>query len=101
MQTTTEARVKQHYKSPRLPLAVYREVAAHLSQVTGVTTGLVTKPLKDGKESFDYAASQIAGLWIEHPQDLSALSKQQIQAILDYYGDRYQPWEALDKISEA
>ena len=95
LQPTTENKVQKRYKSPRLPLAVYREVAAHLRQVTGVDAGLITKPLQGSTETFDYYASQIECLWLEYPDNLPTNSKQQIQAILDYYGKRYQCWEMI------
>ena len=96
MQSTIKNKVKERYKSPRLPLAVYREVAAHLRQVMEVDAGLTLKPLHGGTEAFDYHASQIESLWLEYPQNLSSQSKQRIQAILDYYGQRYQPWELIN-----
>lgn len=93
MQSIIKNRVRKRYTSPGLPLAVYREVAAHLRQVTGVNAGAIVKPLQDGGETFDYYASQIEALWLEYPQELPTESKQRIQTILDYYGQRYQPWE--------
>lgn len=93
MQSITNNQVKNRYTCPQLPLAVYREVAAHLRQVIGVDAGLITKPLHGSQKPFDYYASQIESLWVEYPQDLPTESKQQIQAILDYYGKRFQPWE--------
>ena len=100
MQSLTEDKIKTYYKFPQLPLAVYREVAAHLRQVTGVDAGLITKPLRGGKEAFDYNASQIECLWVEYPQDLANASTQRIQKILDYYGKRYQSWEIINMSSE-
>lgn len=93
MQSIIKNQVRKCYTSPGLPLAVYREVAAHLRQVTGVNAGAIVKPLQGGGEAFDYYASQIEALWLEYPQELPTESKQRIQAILDYYGQRYQPWE--------
>ena len=89
---------KQHYyqlSCPQLPLAVYREVAAHLRQVEDVNAGLISRPLNDPQGQFDYQQSQIQALWIEHPSNLSRKRQQQIQAILDYYAGRYRPWEKL------
>ena len=91
----TQAKITKHYCSSCLPLAVYREVSAHLRQVTGVETGLATKSSDGGKKAFDYSASQIESLWIEYAQDLPQASLSQIKAILDYYGDRYQPWQEV------
>ena len=93
--STTNNKVKEQYTSPRLPLAVYREVVAHLRQVIGVNAGSIAKPLKGGSEAFDYHASQIEALWLEYDRDLTTESKQRIKAILDYYGDRYQPWSKI------
>lgn len=93
MQSIIKNRVKERYTCPGLPLAVYREVAAHLRQVTGVNTGLIVKPVQGDGEAFDYYASQIEALWLEYPQDLANESKKRVRTILDYYGKRYQPWE--------
>lgn len=71
-----------------MPLAVYREVAAHLRQVRGVETELVWQR----SQTFDYPQSQIGGLWIEQPTELEASEQQHLAAILAYYGERYGPW---------
>jgi hypothetical protein len=89
LQLTTNKKIKERYTYPQLPLAVYREIVAHLRQIIGVNAGLIVKPLKGSQEPFDYAASQIEALWLEYSQDLNVESKQQIQAILDYYQKRY------------
>ena len=72
-----------------LPLAVYREVAAHLSQVEGVETGLVSQrsPL------FDYRQSQIESLWIQLLDSAPSASQTRVDQILAYYSDRYGAWE--------
>ena len=75
--------------SPGLPLAVYREIAAHLRQVEGVNTGL----LPQQSRKFDYNDSQIGALWIEFSAVDDAASRKQVEEILGYYGDRYSPWE--------
>lgn len=90
--SVTEDKIRYQLVNPELPLAVYREVAAHLRQVTRVKTGTIVRPL-NSEEEFDYGKSQIEALWIEHPQDLSDRHKQQIQKILDYYARRYRPWQ--------
>lgn len=76
----------------RLPLAVYREIAAHLRQVEGVKVSQIAPD----PESFDYALSQVKGLAIEYPAELEASSQQQLQAILDYYARTYAPWQRFD-----
>ncbi len=85
-------KIKYRLVNPELPLAVYREVAAHLQQVTTVKTELITRSLNSENE-FDYGKSQIEALWIEHPQNLSDRHKQQIEQILDYYAQRYGAWQ--------
>lgn len=77
-----------------LPLAVYREVAAHLRQVEGVQVGLLPQTSK----TFDYRESQVGGLWLEYlvesspnPQDQQR--RQRVDQILAYYGDRFGTWE--------
>jgi hypothetical protein len=74
-----------------LPLAVYREVAAHLTQVDGVSTQLEWQTA----DQFDYDQSQIGGLQIELPT-VDDDSVAQVEQILAYYADRYSPWERLD-----
>jgi hypothetical protein len=72
---------KDYFYDDKLPLAIYREIAAHLESINGVTTGTIAQ---DSLE-FDYAQSQLKGLWIEYPQDLDIVSQEQIKAILAYY----------------
>jgi len=74
-----------------LPLAVYREVVAHLLLVDGVRAGLVTQQ----STKFDYDQSQVDRLWLDYPEDLDPASQTQVQQILAYYGDRYGAWEPL------
>jgi hypothetical protein len=74
-----------------LPLAVYREVAAHLEQVDGVKTELITQQSRQ----FDYKLSQIDHLLIHYANNLDVDRRQQIDRILAYYGDRYGAWEIL------
>ncbi len=74
---------------PKLPLAVYREVAAHLRQIDGVNTGLYPR---SGSE-FQYHLSQVGGMWIEYPENLAAEYLARIDQILAYYGDRYCVWK--------
>lgn len=76
---------------PTLPLAVYREVAAHLRQVEGVAVEL----LPQTATSFDYLQSQVGGLQISHPIPLAPAQQQRLQQILDYYGQRFGAWQPL------
>ena len=71
-----------------LPLAVYREVAAHLRQVEGVNAGVIPQR----SPQFNYHQSQVSGLWIEYAADLSEKSQQRLEAILDYYAQRHGSW---------
>jgi hypothetical protein len=87
--------IRYQITNPELPLAVYREIAAHLRQVEGVNTGLILRPLEGSSEEFDYAQSQIAALWIEHPQDIAEINLKTIESILDYYAQKYRPWEKI------
>ncbi len=66
---------------PNLPLAVYRELAAHLRQIKGVTVELIPQQ----SQKFDYAQSQIAHIAMGYPMTILPPEKQRIEAILDYY----------------
>ncbi|MBW4650423.1 MAG: hypothetical protein KME06_17310 [Kastovskya adunca ATA6-11-RM4] len=72
-----------------LPLAVYREVAAHLRQVPGVETGLVPQTSRQ----FDYSQSQIGSLWIQYGSEVAEAERQQVAEILAYYQNRYGAWQ--------
>ncbi|WP_353931506.1 hypothetical protein WJM97_02630 [Okeanomitos corallinicola TIOX110] len=66
---------------PYLPLAVYREITAHLRQVEGVEVDLIPQTSSD----FDYYQGQIAGLsvtWISNAET-------RVRQILDYYENLY------------
>lgn len=70
-----------------VPLAVYREIAAHLQQVEGVTV----ECLPQTSTQFDYLQSQLGGLRIQMPEN--PVLGQQVDHILAYYVDRYGAWE--------
>ncbi len=74
---------------PGLPLAVYREVAAHLRQVTGVDADL----LPQTSQQFDYNQSQVGGLWIEYGETADKVERERVKQILSYYQNRYGAWE--------
>ena len=74
-----------------LPLAVYREIAAHLRQVNGVSTGL-TPQKTPSTASFNYYQSQVGSLWIEYGANFEPSVEQQVKAILDYYAEIYGIW---------
>ncbi len=73
----------------QLPLAVYREIAAHLRQIEGVTVSFLT-PTNRG---FSYTESQLGGLEIMGANLLADADKIRLERLLDYYADRYDRWE--------
>jgi hypothetical protein len=95
--SSTNQTTRQRLTCPQLPLAVYREVAAHLRQVPGVDTSLIMRSLEpDPQEKFDYYQSQVAALeinYIENLENFVAADKQRISEILNYYAQRYAAWE--------
>ncbi len=84
--------MKYTVKNSSLPLAVYREVAAHVSQVEGVSTELTPQL----SQSFDYTLSQIGSLQIQFSDAANSESRAQVDRILAYYGDRFGAWERHD-----
>lgn len=73
----------------QMPLAVYREVAAHLQQIAGLKVAFITS--KDRK--FSYLESQLGGLEITGVDRLAASERLLLDRILSYYANRYNPWE--------
>ena len=63
-----------------LPLAVYREIAAHLCQVEEVETEL----LQASTPEFNYNDSQVESLQIQLPV-ANQQSREQVEEILAYY----------------
>ncbi len=80
----------QRYHYPYLPLAVYREVAAHLRQVAGLRVELL--PQTDLR--FDYSLSQLGGLHLHWDEQTYPQAATQAKAILNYYRQRYPEWMA-------
>ncbi len=76
---------KQKIQFPELPLAVYREMAAHLRQIQGVEIELIPQ----SSEEFDYKQSQISGLLVEYTSNSLPGSPQWVEQILAYYHNRY------------
>lgn len=92
--STSKQTTRQRLTCPQLPLAVYREVAAHLRQVSGVDTRVVMRSLEpDPQEKFDYYQSQVAALEVNYGADITETDKQRVSEILDYYAQRYAAWE--------
>lgn len=82
--------LRYQMRCPGLPLAVYREITAHLRQVSGVDAGLISQTAA----SFDYHQSQVGGLWIQYANASDAVSRERVNQILAYYQNRYGAWEA-------
>lgn len=82
-ESVTPPRATWCVRNPKLPLAVYRDLAAHLGQVEGVQV----EEIPATPERFNYTLSQVAGLTIGLPSD--PIAQQQVESILAYYGDRY------------
>ena len=89
MKQTTVKQQQEQITYPNLPLAVYRELAAHVQQIPGVTTRLIPQ----SSQQFDYAQSQVESIEINYRIDLDTPQKKQLQAILDYYGQVYGAYE--------
>ena len=68
-----------------LPLAVYREIAAHLGSVEGIEVGLISQT----SQEFDYNQSQVGGLWIDYGSNSNSQTRQWVKQILAYYQHRY------------
>ncbi|MHC0063946.1 hypothetical protein ACWATR_13745 [Nostoc sp. UIC 10890] len=76
---------KEKIEFASLPLAVYREIAAHLHQVEGVEVDLIPQ----SSQQFDYNQSQIAGLSLSWTANSGSESRQRVNQILAYYQNRY------------
>lgn len=76
---------------PDLPLAVYREIAAHLQQVRGVQTTL----LPQTSQEFSYQQSQVGGLQLEYQPDTDFHVRQRVDEILGYYADQYGAYQCF------
>jgi len=74
-----------------LPLAVYREIAAHLRQIRGIDVELLPQPA----QTFDYGDSQVGGLWIRYTESPDQVDYHQLEEILGYYGERHGAWQQI------
>ncbi len=68
-----------------VPLAVYREIAAHLRQVGGVEVELIPQTSSD----FDYNQSQISSLSVSWTPNANVESREKFKQIVAYYKNRY------------
>ena len=78
-------KIQYEVEFPRLPLAVYREIAAHLRQVPGVEAGLTSQQSQD----FDYLQSQVGSLCIEYSETATSAAQERVEQILAYYQQKY------------
>lgn len=92
IQTRQDNKLKYEFRFPNLPLAVYREIAAHLRQVDGVETGLYPATF----QQFDYNQSQVGGLWIQYAPTTGSKSRELVDQILAYYQNRYGALEEIN-----
>ena len=67
---------------PDIALAMYRELASHLEQITDVNAELFWQESSE----FSYLGSQIGGMWLSYPQNISSQSQDLIKNILNHYG---------------
>ena len=94
MQSFTAKQNQRQLTCPQLPLGVYREIAAHIRQVEGVDASLIWRSLtSDCSETFDYYQSQVAALQITYAENIADDARQRIEEILEYYAQRYSPWQ--------
>ncbi|MEO0947332.1 MAG: hypothetical protein AAFY11_04160 [Cyanobacteria bacterium J06641_5] len=84
----TAIQKKEKISQARLPLAVYREIAAHLQQVHGVVVEILPQTARE----FDYLQSQVGGILLCYPISLDASEVQNLEAILASYANRYGDW---------
>lgn len=89
MQQTANGKQQERIIYPNLPLAIYREIAAHLRQVKGIQA----LELPQDDPQFDYTRSQIGGLSISYPSDIGVGDRALVDAILKHYADRYGSYE--------
>ncbi len=84
------AQISCTYQIPRLPLAVYREIAAHLRQVEGVQVDLLPQTATE----FDYLQSQVGGIRVAYAAAIAPRCRPQVAAILAYYAEHYGVWQS-------
>ncbi len=70
---------------PTLPLAIYREIAAHLRQVERVEVDLEPQ----NSQKFDYNQSQVGSLQIYCAETTTLQERKRVNQILAFYQNRY------------
>jgi hypothetical protein len=81
--------IPERFCWPTLPLAVYREISAHLQQIEGVTVHLFPQ----SSSQFDYELSQVGGIQLSLAHDLNDTAREKIGEILQYYRLRFGDWQ--------
>jgi hypothetical protein len=77
---------KEKITANYIPLAIYREIAAHLKQIEGVEINFIPQT----SPTFDYNYSQINGFELSYPVNLNSYEKQSLNNILNYYSEKTQ-----------
>jgi len=85
LQQEIKQKRQEEISYPGLPLAVYRELSAHLQQIKGITTQII--PQQSVK--FDYEKSQVNSLLIKYDEDLDPNSQDRLKEILNYYAEKH------------
>jgi hypothetical protein len=75
---------KEKITANYIPLAIYREIAAHLKQIEGVEINFIPQTSR----KFDYNYSQISGFELSYPANLNPYEKQSLNNILNYYSEK-------------
>jgi hypothetical protein len=75
----------------QLPLAVYREIAAHLQQIDGINVEFLAQIERE----FSYLGSQLGGLKVTGIENMSDRDRHTFDRILNYYAARYDAWESI------
>ena len=90
----------------RLPLATYREIAAHLRALGGIEVEL----LPQTATTFDYLQSQVGGIALSFSDPPSEApsgnltdgsDRDRAAQILSHYAGRFGPWQRLDVATTA
>ncbi len=79
-----------------MPLGVYREVAAHLQQIQGVTVAFLA-PID---REFSYLESQVGGLEITLTDRFNDRDRILLDRLLDDDSQRYARWEITGRAGD-
>jgi len=80
---------KEKITANYIPLAIYREIAAHLRQIEGVEINFIDQTAPN----FDYKYSQYSGFELSYPDNLNSYDLQCLNNILNYYAQKWQPFQ--------